>query len=61
MAKKRHEWGSTMLHKAEFIFSMLVFLWVTPVTLGQNNMLLTTSGANFSFICSLWLIIGIYA
>jgi threonine/homoserine/homoserine lactone efflux protein len=39
--------------------SMLGFLWVAAITPGPNNMLLTTSGANFGFIRSLWLMIGI--
>lgn len=40
-------------------FSMLGFLWVAAITPGPNNMLLTTSGANFGFARSLWLMIGI--
>lgn len=39
--------------------SMLGFLWVAAITPGPNNMLLTTSGANFGFTRSLWLMIGI--
>ncbi|WP_067709895.1 MULTISPECIES: LysE family translocator [unclassified Erwinia] len=39
--------------------SMLGFLWVAAITPGPNNMLLTASGANFGFLRSLWLIIGI--
>ncbi|MBF1995890.1 LysE family translocator [Serratia symbiotica] len=39
--------------------SMLGFLWVIAITPGPNNMLLTTSGANFGFMRSLWLMIGI--
>ncbi len=39
--------------------SMLGFLWVAAITPGPNNMLLTTSGANFGFMRSLWLMIGI--
>jgi threonine/homoserine/homoserine lactone efflux protein len=39
--------------------SMLGFLWVAAITPGPNNMLLTTSGANFGFVRSLWLMIGI--
>lgn len=39
--------------------SMLGFLWVAAITPGPNNMLLTTSGANFGFFRSLWLMIGI--
>lgn len=40
-------------------FSMLGFLWVAAITPGPNNMLLTTSGANFGFLRSFWLMIGI--
>lgn len=40
-------------------FSMLGFLWVAAITPGPNNMLLTTSGANFGFFRSLWLLVGI--
>ncbi|MEC5343855.1 LysE family translocator [Brenneria populi] len=39
--------------------SMLGFLWVAAITPGPNNMLLTTSGANFGFLRSLWLMLGI--
>lgn len=39
--------------------SMLGFLWVAAITPGPNNMLLTTSGANFGFMRSLWLMVGI--
>jgi threonine/homoserine/homoserine lactone efflux protein len=39
--------------------SLLGFLWVAAITPGPNNMLLTTSGANFGFTRSLWLMIGI--
>ena len=39
--------------------SMLGFLWVAAITPGPNNMLLTTSGANFGFFRSLWLMVGI--
>ncbi len=39
--------------------SMLGFLWVAAITPGPNNMLLTTSGANFGFMRSLLLMIGI--
>ncbi|MGL9720642.1 LysE family translocator [Symbiopectobacterium sp.] len=39
--------------------SMLAFLWVAAITPGPNNMLLTTSGANFGFMRSLWLMVGI--
>lgn len=41
------------------LLSTLGFLWVAAITPGPNNMLLTTSGANFGFRRSLWLIIGI--
>ncbi|PKH23878.1 alcohol dehydrogenase [Enterobacterales bacterium CwR94] len=39
--------------------SMLGFLWVAAITPGPNNMLLTASGANFGFIRSIPLMIGI--
>lgn len=39
--------------------SMLGFLWVAAITPGPNNMLLTTSGANFGFLRSVWLLMGI--
>ena len=39
--------------------SMLGFLWVAAITPGPNNMLLTASGANFGFVRSLPLMIGI--
>ncbi len=39
--------------------SMLGFLWVAAITPGPNNLLLTTSGAHFGFMRSLWLMIGI--
>ncbi len=39
--------------------SMLGFLWVAAITPGPNNMLLTASGANFGFLRSLPLLIGI--
>ena len=39
--------------------SMLGFLWVAAITHGPNNLLLTTSGANFGFMRSLWLMVGI--
>jgi len=41
-----------------FFLSMLGFLWVAAITPGPNNMLLTTSGANFGFVRSLLLVIG---
>ncbi|CAO98231.1 LysE family translocator [Erwinia tasmaniensis] len=39
--------------------SMLGFLWVAAITPGPNNMLLTASGANFGFLRSLSLLVGI--
>lgn len=45
------EWG--------LFFSMLGFLWVAAVTPGPNNMLLTSSGANFGFMRSVPLMFGI--
>ncbi|MFI8417363.1 LysE family translocator [Serratia sp. NPDC078593] len=39
--------------------SMLGFLFVAAITPGPNNLLLTTSGANFGFLRSLSLMIGI--
>ncbi|WP_202305523.1 LysE family translocator [Dryocola clanedunensis] len=39
--------------------SMLGFLWVAAITPGPNNTLLTSSGANYGFIRSLPLMIGI--
>ncbi|NIF24194.1 MULTISPECIES: LysE family translocator [Pantoea] len=39
--------------------SMLGFLWVAAITPGPNNMLLTASGANFGFLRSIPLMIGI--
>ncbi|RWR02487.1 alcohol dehydrogenase [[Pantoea] beijingensis] len=39
--------------------SMLGFLWVAAITPGPNNMLLTASGANFGFLRSLPLMVGI--
>jgi len=43
----------------KLFLSMLGFLWVAAITPGPNNMLLTASGANFGFLRSLWLLIGI--
>ncbi len=40
-------------------FSMLGFLWVAAITPGPNNMLLTASGANFGFLRTLPLLLGI--
>lgn len=40
-------------------FSMLGFLWVAAITPGPNNTLLTSSGANYGFVRSLPLMIGI--
>jgi len=45
--------------EASLFLSMLGFLWVAAITPGPNNMLLTTSGANFGFMRSLLLMIGI--
>lgn len=39
--------------------SMLGFLWVAAITPGPNNMLLTASGANFGFMRTIPLMIGI--
>lgn len=39
--------------------SMLGFLWVAAITPGPNNTLLTASGANYGFVRSLPLMIGI--
>lgn len=39
--------------------SLLGFLWVAAITPGPNNLLLTTSGANFGFMRSLRLMVGI--
>lgn len=39
--------------------SMLGFLWVAAITPGPNNMLLTASAANFGFLRSLSLMVGI--
>ena len=38
---------------------MLGFLWVAAITPGPNNMLLTASGANFGFLRTFPLLIGI--
>jgi threonine/homoserine/homoserine lactone efflux protein len=40
-------------------FSMLGFLWVAAITPGPNNMLLTSSGANYGFMRTIPLMIGI--
>lgn len=45
--------------ESNLFLSMLGFLWVAAITPGPNNMLLTTSGANFGFYRSLWLMVGI--
>jgi threonine/homoserine/homoserine lactone efflux protein len=50
---------SARLMDASLFLSMLGFLWVAAITPGPNNMLLTTSGANFGFMRSLLLMIGI--
>ncbi|MCE0801525.1 LysE family translocator [Buttiauxella sp. A2-C1_F] len=39
--------------------SMLGFLWVAAITPGPNNMLLTSSGANYGFLRTIPLMIGI--
>ncbi len=39
--------------------SLLGFLWVAAITPGPNNMLLTASGANFGFVRSFPLMLGI--
>ncbi|OSM95889.1 MULTISPECIES: LysE family translocator [Lonsdalea] len=39
--------------------SMLGFLWVAAITPGPNNMLLTASAANFGFLRSMPLMVGI--
>ncbi|NHB89302.1 LysE family translocator [Photorhabdus tasmaniensis] len=44
---------------ASLIFSLTTFLFISSITPGPNNMLLTSSGANFGFIRSLGLIFGI--
>ncbi|OCQ53377.1 Cysteine/O-acetylserine efflux protein [Photorhabdus australis subsp. thailandensis] len=41
------------------IFSLTTFLFISSITPGPNNMLLTSSGANFGVIRSLGLIFGI--
>lgn len=42
-----------------WFLSMLMFLWVAAITPGPNNMLLTSSTANFGFVRSLPLMFGI--
>ncbi|SQI35068.1 Cysteine/O-acetylserine efflux protein [Leminorella richardii] len=42
-----------------WFLSLLTFLWIAAVTPGPNNMLLTSSTANFGFVRSLPLMIGI--
>lgn len=39
--------------------SLFGFLWVAAITPGPNNMLLTTSGANFGFVRTIPLMLGI--
>lgn len=39
--------------------SMLGFLWVAAITPGPNNMLLTASAANFGFLRSMPLMVGV--
>ncbi|WP_036772953.1 LysE family translocator [Photorhabdus australis] len=41
------------------VFSLTTFLFISSITPGPNNMLLTSSGANFGVIRSLGLIFGI--
>lgn len=43
----------------DIFLSMLGFLWAAAITPGPNNLLLTTSGASFGFMRSLWLMFGI--
>ncbi|HEJ9096523.1 LysE family translocator [Serratia odorifera] len=45
--------------ESSLFLSMLGFLFVAAITPGPNNLLLTTSGANFGFMRSLWLMLGI--
>ncbi|ERT13822.1 hypothetical protein LGZ99_12305 [Photorhabdus temperata] len=40
---------------ASLIFSLITFLFISAITPGPNNMLLTSSGANFGFVRSLGL------
>lgn len=42
-----------------WFLSMLMFLWIAAITPGPNNMLLTSSTANFGFVRSLPLMLGI--
>ncbi|WP_159566982.1 LysE family translocator [Budvicia diplopodorum] len=42
-----------------WFLSMLIFLWIAAITPGPNNMLLTSSTANFGFVRSLPLMFGI--
>ncbi|MDR0806390.1 MAG: LysE family translocator [Enterobacteriaceae bacterium] len=42
-----------------WFFSMLMFLWIAAITPGPNNMLLTSSTANFGFARAMPLLIGI--
>ncbi|CDL87541.1 LysE family translocator [Xenorhabdus cabanillasii] len=44
---------------ASLIFSLSTFMFISAITPGPNNMLLTSSGANFGFRHSLILLLGI--
>ncbi|MBC8944002.1 MULTISPECIES: LysE family translocator [Xenorhabdus] len=44
---------------ASLIFSLSTFMFISAITPGPNNMLLTSSGANFGFRRSLILLLGI--
>ncbi|MBD2815690.1 LysE family translocator [Xenorhabdus sp. Flor] len=44
---------------ASLIFSLSTFMFISAITPGPNNMLLTSSGANFGFRRSLMLLLGI--
>ncbi|KTL62735.1 alcohol dehydrogenase [Photorhabdus laumondii subsp. laumondii] len=44
---------------ASLIFSLTTFLFISAITPGPNNMLLTSSGANFGFTRSLGLLFGV--
>ncbi|MEX0444981.1 LysE family translocator [Xenorhabdus sp. SGI246] len=44
---------------ASLIFSLSTFMFISAITPGPNNMLLTSSGANFGFHRSLTLLLGI--
>lgn len=40
------------------LFSLFIFLWINAITPGPNNLLLTSSGANFGYMRSLPLFFG---